>query len=217
MHLTLELTEGPEEVEIDFPTSNEIDPIEVQQPFDVIQRLKGVCFRGPSVRQAGNLFHWKDHNAFLNDPVVLTLMAPSLTEIIDRPYPYAHGPHRFEIKFEHHVGWDKVVYLDKLSVDDEDSCKRDFLNHKATALILPNDRIKAPLTKVVTMVVSVRHIGFWQFGIRDMYPGPDIGRVFEDMTDKHGLVWLRWSNPGEEEGEKDSSEIQEHADERLSA
>lgn len=158
-------------------------------------RLRGTCFRGPHCPKAGNFFAWQNFAEFINDSETRN----GLTHVFE--YLIKEGgtkkPHRFELFYEKDVGWDSVIATDELTTNDLKSCKLGHLNKRTTALFLPENRILAPRTDVVTMVVTVYQGRYWNFTIRTMYPGPDIGELNGgNLTELDGIVILPWSNQG---------------------
>lgn len=158
-------------------------------------RLAGTCFRGTDCRQAGNFFQWPYFSAFIEDEDVQDKLKLKLAALVANASVNHH--HRFELEFSHDIGWDSVMEVKDLTDEDLASCETRKLNRRASALFLPDGKILAPKTNVLTMVVGQRHKQHWQFIIRTIYPGYDIGTMAGDMTQRFSFVWMPWSNPGE--------------------
>lgn len=159
------------------------------------ERLTGTCFRGTDRRQAGNFFQWPYFSAFIEDEEVRGKLKLKLAVLVASAN--ANRPHRFELELSHDIGWDSVMDVKDLTEEDLASCETRELNRRASALFLPDGKILAPKTNVLTMVVSQYHKKHWQFVVRTIYPGHDVGTMAGDMTQRFGFVWIAWSNPGE--------------------
>lgn len=181
-----------------FFTLKNGEKVEVVTAGPTGRRLTCTCFRGSSCRQAGNFFRWSCFGEFISDPFVLSQLLPILKELVKQEL--VNYSHRHELEFDFDVGWDRIIEFDELTAEQFDTCEELPLNRRGdVALHLPDNLIKAPRTNVLTIVLTMRHIGHWQFGIWDIYPGEDAGEVKGDMSDEHGYIYLRWSNPGEED------------------
>jgi len=161
------------------------------------ERLTGTCFRGKERQLAGNFFRWPHFAAFLKDPEVQERLDEKLIALLNEPIEGRE--HRIELEFDDVVGWDSVLERSELSKEVLDRCRPRSFNQDACALFVPDGWIPAPKTSVVTVVMrSYLHSdGHWKFVIYTIYPGEDVGRLQGDMTERHGLVWLSWRNPGE--------------------
>ena len=169
---------------------------ELIMPREQGERLSGTCFRGHACRQAGNFFAWNNFLEFLKDSDVRQLLTEQLNGLVDERQ--VNRNHRIELVLKRDVGWDSAVDRDELCQDDLEACEFRQINRRASAMFLPDDRIRAPCTNSVTMVLRMLHDGHWKFIIGTIYPGMDCGELRGDnLTEARGLVFLNWSNPGE--------------------
>jgi hypothetical protein len=160
------------------------------------ERLADTCFRGRSCRRAGNFWAWNNFRDFLKDPEVRQLLTEQFNQLVDECSDKRN--HRIEFEFSHDVGWDSAIDKEDLSPEDLAVCELRSINKHASAMFLPDGRIDAPCTNIVTMVLSMSHNDHWKFTIGTIYPGPDCGRLSGvNLTEGRGLVFLDWSNPGE--------------------
>lgn len=168
----------------------------------VMPRWKGedlqcTCFRGIHCQEAGNFSAWSSFRDFLEDPEVRTLLAVQLERLVtEKP---AGVTHHLEIEFPHDVGWDAVIPKEELIPEELEVCQMRYIDRKgnARALYLPDKLVPAMRTDTLTMVVKMKHDGHWVFIINTMYPGPDCGELYGNMTERKNLVWMHSSNPGE--------------------
>lgn len=161
-------------------------------------RLTTTCFRSRTIRRAGNFFVWSSFRDFLNDTVVRTLLAEQFERVASDWEPGRQ--YRIELSFSSDIGWDSVMCMEDLRKGDLEGSTIQPLNSHAQALFLPLNRIEAPKTDTVTMVVQARETSDFKrlLFVHTIYPGLDCGRLVGDMTEKHGFVWLHWENEGEE-------------------
>ncbi len=171
--------------------------VELIMPKKKGQELTRTCFRGKHCHQAGNFFAWQNFLEFWNDPEVQELLTVELEKLVAKEQP--EEDHRIELDFSRDIGWDQMVDQEDLSQDELDACERRDINSRASALFLPDHIMPAPATNVVTMVLNMKHDRHWIFYVCSMNPGVDCGEEPKgDMTKRQKLVWLHWSNPGEE-------------------
>jgi len=109
---------------------------------------------------------------------------------------------RIEIAFDRPIGWSSTSNVEG-GIDPTDNLTYEPFqpNARTQAHRVRTDRVDilAPATNIITLTFSVR------FSIRDgwiiviwtVYPGPDIGRLEGDMTEKTGQAFLDWNHPGE--------------------
>jgi len=174
---------------------NDNTQVEIILPRHQAERLTGTCFRGPQCRQAGNFFRWRFFADFIKDPMVRQCLLSKLQKLVEEAN--VNKNHRIELKFDADIGWDSVMDINELKPCEMIGEEERQLNRRATAVFLPVGNILAPKTNFVTLVIQQRHVGHWQFKIQTIYPGPDVGQLQGNMTERFGLVWLGWDNPGE--------------------
>ena len=172
------------------------DWVEVIMPFKKGDQLSCTCFRGRHCHQAGNFSVWNNFRSFWHDPEAQALLAAELEKLVAKEE--AGEEHRIELEFSTYIGWDRMMDMEDLSLDELEACELRNINSQARALHLPDHVLPAPTTNIVTMVFNMKHDGHWIFYICDMYPGPDCGEVRGDMTERKKLIYFHWSARGEE-------------------
>jgi hypothetical protein len=103
----------------------------------------------------------------------------------------------FSIKFNEWIGWsstdDRILHAN--------ICLEPFaINGRATGYRIRPDRkdILAPKTKIMTIIYNLAfEANQLLVHIVSMYPGPDIGELIEDVSEREGVVFFDWNHPGE--------------------
>ena len=159
------------------------------------ERLKTTCFRNNgTIRLAGNFFQWFSVEEFLQDPCILHIL---FEEFFDVYLNGEFGSASFEFEYKKHVGWTSTDDISKYKPEDLEPFNP---NRKSTALRVKTNltHIKAPTTNLITVVFELKdENGFPVFIVHSMYPGKDIGPLFEDVTAREGQVFFGWDHPGE--------------------
>lgn len=160
-------------------------------------RLSGTCFRGKHKALSGNFCRWVNHNEMFdpNDKFILDQIVEDAKVAIEK-----HSRNNsFSIQFKDWIGWsgtdDRILYAN--------ICLEPFaINRKATGYRIRTDRkdILAPKTKILTIIYEVKYDpekGRINLIIWSMYPGPDIGELVGDVSDREKIVFFDWNHPGE--------------------
>jgi len=169
--------------------------IKVSVPRAQQERMRSTCFRNKEYRLAGNFFAWSRFYHFIQDSEVRLLLEQKLAVLLKEKN--VNHTHRFTLELTRDVGWVSVVGIEELNESELTMCERRTLNKRSTALFLPDQIIDSPKTNLVTVIGNLRCLDSWIFIIQSVYPGEDAGELIGDMTNKKGLIWLHWSNPGE--------------------
>lgn len=167
--------------------------VSIQIPHFQKKRLSQTCFRPTSEPLAGNLLRWNSYEEFISDQEVqrkLSIELSRLERCEQRP------PFRVEISLETDVGWDSVLEASQVSNDELKESYIKPLNARSCARFLKKDKVAAPLTNIVTLVLS-RKRNSNLYLVQTVYPGPDAGELKGDLTENHGFIFLSWDNRGE--------------------
>lgn len=168
-------------------------------PLTQRQRLSKTCFRGSSVRAAGNFRLWDSFESLMADNKVLALFLGQLAETV------ADLDHRdlvtesFTLNYDSHVGWASTMSLSALPADSK--VQGFSLNKRGRGLKVVDPTVLAPLTTELTFIVSVqletiRGKRRWLVFVQSVYPGRDIGELRGDVSDREGVVFFDFGTPG---------------------
>jgi hypothetical protein len=167
------------------------------------ERLKKTCFRGEA--KAGCFLHWRT-----DDEVTGALNRDLVEGITEFVRKLGRGDHREDysltIECDEDVGWSSTIPREVAEAAGVKLAYRD-LNKRAKALFVEDLDYPAPLTREVTLVVTVHVRDFpnapdapfkaINVFVESMYPGPDVGPLDGDMTEREGVVFLDWEAVGE--------------------
>jgi hypothetical protein len=164
-------------------------------------RLGDTCFRKTDRPLAGNFIGWRSLSDILNDENFMSLLLQELDMVIaglqgDRARRY------FSTVHTRPVGWSGTMPLRDIALDETE---RFAPNNSCTALRVKEDsECVAPLSHEVTFSVDFMKIrDQWNLMVLSVYPGQNIGplrsgdRMSVDITEREGVVFLRWTHPGE--------------------
>ncbi len=157
-------------------------------------RLAGTCFRGKSKVLAGNFCRWINHNEMFdpNDTYIQDQLLGDVEEATGKS-----RKNSFSIQFDEFIGWsstdDRILHADI-------SLEPFAINGRATGYKIRADRqdILAPKTKLLTIIYNLAfEANQLLVHIVSMYPGPDIGELVGDVSEREGIVFFGWKHPGE--------------------
>ncbi len=180
-------------------THIEIDDLQVYVLLNsaVWTRLTGTCFRGKSKALAGNFCRWVNYNEMFdpNDRFILDQI------INDAEVAVKKGckKNSFSIQFEDWIGWSST---DDRMVHENYRLEHFKINRRASGFRIRPDRkdVLAPKTRILTIIYEVKYEyenGRITLIIRSMYPGPDIGELVGDVSEREKFVFFGWNHPGE--------------------
>lgn len=161
------------------------------------QRLRQTCFRPGDQPRAGNFRHWRQMYSVLDDRIVMDALCNVLAkEIIEYEGEVVEAS--VQIRHDEVVGWASTSSINGFVAHQ----LRDFApnSHTRALVINPKRRdIRAPQTKLVTIVYEFKYEedNGWVAVIHSIYPGPDIGELDGDITEREGVVFFTWEHPGE--------------------
>lgn len=180
------------------------DPCAVFLTDKRLLRLNETCFRGsehlPQERPklAGNFRACSSFYHFLHQPLLREAFDEGLRQIMRAKL--SNKFYRMTLKLSHPVGWESTLPLNELGQTELSQCQEQRLHPGATALFIPDNLIKAPLTNLITIAGRLNyHVRkeLWVFDINTLYPGVDVGVLRGNMTDKTNRIWLHRHNRGE--------------------
>ena len=168
-------------------------------PLTQRQRLSKTCFRGSSVRAAGNFRLWDSFESLMADNKVLALFLGQLAETV------ADLDHRdlvtesFTLEYGTHVGWASTMSMTALPADSK--VQGFSLNKRGKGLKVMDPTVLAPLTTELTFIVSIqletiRGKRRWLVFVQSVYPGSDIGELRGNVSDREGVVFFDFGTPG---------------------
>lgn len=166
------------------------EQIAIFVPHRQVDRMLGLHFRRHE-SCAGNFDTWQHPK-----DVIRAIREDLQAEVMIAVEEGDTKTRSIEIEYPSYVGWASVIENDPAFSDS----LQDFQpNKRSTAKRLIDRTILAPLTKTVTIVYRVvnGHNGLPAMQIFSMYPGPDIGALEGDITEREGVVFMDWSHPGE--------------------
>lgn len=161
--------------------------------FQTEQRLRKTCFRGVTVRKAGNFSCWNHSEQVLMSGVVLKEFLAEITELWKRQ---DFGTHSVEIECDYFVGWSSTAPLGGYILEVLEPFK---LNRRSEGLRVKYSRrdLRAPQTKLLTIVFEFKsEDGRPVVVIHSMYLGKDVGELEGDVTAREDCVFFDWEHPG---------------------
>lgn len=172
-------------------------------------RLTRTCFRGTDRRLAGNFSTFVNSEDVLQNESVLSGLRPSIMEsfrefreVAEEEKGTRLNTFSETIQINHVVGWESTGSLGDYNESDLEPFHPNGRSH---ALRVKLDRIDilAPKTDLVTIIYEIEHKGRnpnfgWNIIIHSMYPGVDIGDLYDDITEREKRIFFHWNHPGEE-------------------
>jgi len=163
----------------------------VRTPTQV--RLAGTCFRGPAHKVGGNFHRWHSVEELLADRNVFTAFCEDVSERIQQDDFQTHS---LCVEYRFPVGWASTAPrknylrrdLEKFHPNRRSSAFRVRLSR--TNLLVPETM---NLTLVYELKKDDRGIAAVIYSI---YPGDDIGELYEDITKREKIVFFDWNHPG---------------------
>lgn len=107
-----------------------------------------------------------------------------------------HSNLRASIVLKYDVGWESTCPIGDV---DEDALESHRLNGRHHVLRVRQERfdIKAPRTREITVGYELHFRPLaWNVVIYTMYPGTDVGRLRDGMTEQTGRAFFSWNHPG---------------------
>ncbi len=153
---------------------------------------KKTCFRGKDKACAGNFFLFESPEEIFKQQIVLESLLLDLPEAIRENYE----SNSIEVEFEFPIGWSGTDNIKKYGTADLEKFN---LNKKASGLRIKINRrrILAPITNLMTVVYEVKNEdGKILVIIHSFYPGPDIGEIIGNVSNREQRVFFDWNHPG---------------------
>lgn len=161
-------------------------------PQKTRERLAGLCFR-PNARLAGNFSRWRDAEAIFRDSEVRALFRADLEEAIADE---CFGTQSVSIECHKPVGWSSTAPISGVKDDDRERFEP---NKKSTGWRVRRDadHLQAPQTSELTIVYALRRDDHeFVATIYSLYPGPDVGELIDDVSEREGVVFFDFAHPG---------------------
>lgn len=158
-------------------------------------RLRTTCFRGNSLRLAGNFSRWHTVNEVFSEPEVIGQFLASLEEDWEKR---DFGTTSVSFMCSTPVGWESTDRLDKYTAEDLEPYRP---NRKSSALRVKPTRtdLLAPATSELTIVYELKaEEGEPVAIIHSIYPGSDVGDLKGDFTKRENRVFFDWNHPGQQ-------------------
>lgn len=156
-------------------------------------RLKKRCFR-IDTKRAGLFDRWSSAETLLRDPAILRGLAADVLEC------WNDGgvglTYSVQITCDRSVGWASTMPSDDIDFYDLEC----FELGRGCALRVKLDRqhLRAPRTDDVTIVYELKEeYGHPTAVVHSIYPGPDIGPLEGNITEREGVVFFDWDHPGQ--------------------
>jgi len=167
--------------------------VKVIVPQQTEARLAGTCFRGISLKKAGNFKLWESATELFQDQTVVRLL---LEELDSQWVEGELGV--FSATFIHpeQIGWESTS---PISAEVADALEPFNLNRHSTGLRVRADRtdMLAPLTHGLTVIYELKDdCGGPISIIRSIYPGADVGELDGDVTNREQRYFYGWEHPG---------------------
>ncbi len=156
-------------------------------------RLRTKCFRGTTIKRAGNFFRWDSAESLFSDQEVLEQF---LEELDDAWQDQDFGTHSVTITHPLFVGWEGTDELIYYSLDD---LERFDLNRKSWGLRVKQERghLLSPKTQELTIVFEFKREKERAVAvIHSLYPGCDVGELIGDVTEREQRVFFDWNHHG---------------------
>lgn len=156
-------------------------------------RLKGTCFRGFDVHQAGNFMVWRTPDEVFADEIILQQFLETLHEDFVEGF---FGTSSVEISHDNIIGWDSTVPCDIANGIALECIK--FGRGIGMKIPARYEGVFAPVTRSVTIVyeLKVEERGRLVTVIHSMYPGVDVGELTGDVTSREGRIFFDFAHPG---------------------
>lgn len=162
--------------------------------YETRNRLAGTCFRGRFKPLAGNFIQFQDClDVFRRDGVIVDELVNSAGET----YREHDKTDSVCIECESLVGWSGTDHRGKYFAQEVEPYEP---NRHSFVWRVRLDRrdLKAPLTKLVTVVYEVKvEADMIVIIVWSIYPGQDIGPLRGDVSGREGIVMFDWNHPGE--------------------
>ena len=160
---------------------------------DAEDRLARKCFRGTSLKLAGNFSRWHSAQDLFQDPVVLEQF---LDDIHGLWVKEDFATHSFTAVHPEMVGWESTAPLENYKAEDLEQFD---LNRRSWGLRVKSSctNLFAPQTNEITLVFEFKIEGSKPVAVvHSIYPGRDMGELYGDMTDREKRVFFDWNHPG---------------------
>lgn len=148
-------------------------------PFTLVLRpedarhLATTCFRGPSVRRAGNFMTWVNIQDMLKDPIVHLELVEEVLEVIQElitERKTALHAHTFTVIHDRQIGW--AWNVDSEDLPQNTRLSRFRLSDELSAFQIMDARVPAPQTPYVTFSLNfAKNVNGWEVRIVTIYPG----------------------------------------------
>lgn len=158
------------------------------------KRLRATCFRGLSVRLAGNFLRWSSSDELFRDPEV---MKHFLAELDHMWSQREFATHSVTISHSLPVGWESTAPREQYHDKDLEPFT---LSRRAWGLRVKLDctHLRAPQTHELTLVYEFKcEDGTPVAVIHSIYPGSDIGELNDDVTAREQCIFFGWNHPGQ--------------------
>lgn len=164
-----------------------------------VQRLKGTCFRGTHRACAGNFSKWGNAlDMFDGSEDVMDQLIEDVEQAVRAE---TWGANSVCMKLGYMVGWTATCARGTIS---EDVLEPFTLgkNGKASGLRVKLDatHILAPQTDLATVIYELRSgrsSGSFQVIVWSIYPGPDVGEIQGNITERERQVFFDFNHPGQ--------------------
>lgn len=156
-------------------------------------RLFEKHFRGTSRPLAGNFMRWHSADRLFGD---VGVMREFLAELNDLWLREDFATHSLCINHSAQVGWSSTDELKKYSAEALEAFD---LNRRSHGLRVNLDRkdLRAPRTNKLTIVFEFKREGITAVAIvHSVYPGPDVGELNGDVSQREKCVFFDWDHPG---------------------
>jgi len=161
------------------------------------KRLSKTCFRGRSLKRAGNFFLWSVVGELLRDPFIKDELMRELCDIFAEETfkEYESVTKSFVIDYGSPVGWSSTAPLASFTNDILEPFN---LTRRATCLrVKSNSPVLAPQTTNITFVIECKlKRGDPVAIVHSIYPGEDIGPLKGDVTKREGVAFFGWDYVG---------------------
>lgn len=157
-------------------------------------RLEGKVFRRqPKIRYANNFSHWRSLRDLFRDPIILDHLFTDIEEALQMGTLNVG----LEIDYEKMVGWAGTDLRGKYPQHVLNSFRPTKKSSGLRVDIRRTD-IPAPTTNLLTIAYRLHQ---WNRNrttatIQDVYPGPDLGEYWGDMTKREKRIFFHDMHPG---------------------
>jgi hypothetical protein len=177
----------------DLPTGQRV---RVQFPERTIGRLWTTCFRGTHLRLAGNFSKWNSVGDMISDNDIMRYFVEEFAEAMERR---EFGTNSFMGDCDEDVGWASTAPVGSIPYAVREHHLEEFnLNRRAKALrVKPDAGLSAPKTPIFTVVYELWNGQTPTMTVGSIYPGPDVGNLLGNVSEREGVVFFGWEHPGE--------------------